>query len=200
VPAGVSLRITERTFTENDDGTLSISPELDLIVAEYDSGILERLTLPIREDERIFVISVNDGPTLLSENDEIAITTFEVLEQPIEDTFFLMPPVDKAYTLECAGADYAERLVDDDDINWWTHRHPGMVLSAARMQYERMVMRNESSAAEMETALLRQIKPIRHKLAVEEMAGPSEQSMIGWVDTAEPVLATDDDDFTETIV
>lgn len=123
-----------------------------------------------------------DDPALWPNDGTMSITYCEVTdnEPVLADNFLLLPPADRDYTLEGIGSQYADALVNDDDVTWWTANHPSLVLRAAQMVFERMALRNESGARQFEPSLISDLLSIRYALAEEEMSGPAGNWIVGY--------------------
>ena len=93
------------------------------------------------------------------------------IEQDWEKSFLLLPPPDRAITLEVQGHFYSGKLAEDTDSNFWSEEHPNILLHAAQYQLE-VDMRNMSGASDWLAAIttaLNDLDQVRVANDIEEM-------------------------------
>lgn len=90
-----------------------------------------------------------------------------VLENPTQHVsgFLVMPPADQAYTLRLTGVPFTKTLTASSDLNFWTVRHPMLLIKATMLVIE-FDLRNSAGASDFEKA----IDALVHGLRCDEVS------------------------------
>jgi hypothetical protein len=83
-----------------------------------------------------------------------------------------MPPCDTTYTLRILGRFASRVLVNDTDMNWWTIRHPEVVVAAAMKRLEQEY-RNSQGVQDWEKVIVEDLLSIEKDMVRQDWAGVS---------------------------
>ena len=180
-PASVSnLTYIVATIQTEGNGIAELLETASGVVSVSGDDSLQ--TLSLAPGRYILFFCVNTDIDGMASGESVTLNKFSVSKQDnsaTTDNFMILPPADKPYSLEGIGQVYADEFIADGDTTWWSHEHPELVVPAAMEEYERWQMRNASGADELARPLIEKLTIIRHKLAEDEISGPSEQSYVG---------------------
>lgn len=89
-------------------------------------------------------------------------------------SIILMPPADEQYTVRILADWKTPDLSNDGDQSFWSVEEPGLLVRAAMLQLEYDYHLNSQRAADLERALLPDMRRIYHELVAEDTQGPPE--------------------------
>jgi hypothetical protein len=93
----------------------------------------------------------------------------------LTETIAILPPPDRAYTVEVMARWRYNELTTDATVSFWSMSEPDVLRAATKMQMEIHLHRNDSGAKTYENYCLGEIKRLEHELASEQAAGPPER-------------------------
>lgn len=102
-----------------------------------------------------------------------AINVIRVIDTELTEAIkgiTFMSPADDTYDMVVEGKFFAKKLVEDDDINFWTENHDDILLMAALYKLETFY-RNREGAKDWLQGIMEGIRGIDHDMIAEEIAG-----------------------------
>jgi hypothetical protein len=183
-PTGIYLGLGTPIVLDNGDNTYTLSPGTIAMkdrngndVPTYTGdGLSHDVVIPLEggAGDGFILFILGPGASVTTEM-QMIVSRCEVLidDSAFDDNFLILPPTDTAYDLESLGSVYAESLVNDDDVTWWTANHPSVVVLAARMALEVVLHRNQSGAAFFEQLLMAELDMIRRMVVYDRTNGPA---------------------------
>ena len=102
-----------------------------------------------------------------------AINVIRVMATELTETIkgiIFMSPADDTYNMVVEGKFFTKKLVEDDDINYWTENHDDVLGMAALYKLETFY-RNREGARDWLQGIMEAIGGIDHDIIAEEIAG-----------------------------
>lgn len=139
------------------------------------------LVSPMVETEFPIEVDGADFITISSTTAIANISSIKVFYYPPmkRDTLLFLPPADKAYTLSVFGAAYTASLDDDNDVSWWSEKHPEILIRAARLQLEMDAHRNSTGVKDFAAMLEADVRHIYYETVAEQCAASPRRFRMG---------------------
>ncbi|KKM71545.1 hypothetical protein LCGC14_1429530 [marine sediment metagenome] len=102
-----------------------------------------------------------------------AINVIRVMATELTETIkgiIFMSPADDTYDMVVEGKFFTKKLVENDDINYWTENHEDVLGMAALYKLETFY-RNREGARDWLQGIMEAIRGIDHDIIAEEIAG-----------------------------
>ncbi len=102
-----------------------------------------------------------------------AINVIRVMATELTETIkgiIFMSPADDTYDMVIEGKFFTKKLVENDDINYWTENHEDVLGMAALYKLETFY-RNREGARDWLQGIMEAIRGIDHDIIAEEIAG-----------------------------
>lgn len=94
--------------------------------------------------------------------------------------FIFMPPSDSAYTLVIYYAAHAANMTENDDISWWSDKHPDVLELAIKRQIAIDLNRNKTEEKDYEDDIETAILDLETDAVLEAQQGGPETRHIAW--------------------
>ncbi len=167
IPAGQSCRVTlSKEVYVPFDVTLTASGHYEYTIsASADVNMLQ-----------FGEVSGLEGPVVL---DDVSLAV-PALPDALEGSLLLMPPADQDYTANIYGGFWADQMVDDTDVTWWSDKHPELLILAVKREIAMQLNRNSTEVKDYDADIEVALADLEFDEAYERLSGPSIRRRFGW--------------------